>query len=127
MEVSPDLVQLETELRTEDLPSLKRRQAKNRRDATRNERFLKNWASKDINGLDPGAVEYHLENIKANISVAEILQDTILSHLKKEDEEKEMITMLITAGYWQLVWACPIPSQQHECTGNVNWHKLLLG
>ena len=95
MEVSPDLVQLETELRTEDLPSLKRRRAKNRRDATRNERFLKDWASKHIDGLDTGAYhlrayrEYHLEKIKANISVAEILQDAILSHLKKEDEEKE--------------------------------------
>ena len=49
----------------------------------RNERFLKDWASKYIDGLDTGAVEYHREKIKANISVAEILQDAILSHLKK--------------------------------------------
>ena len=89
MEVSPYLVQLETELRTEDLPSLKRRRAKNRRHATRNERFLKDWASKDIDGLDTVVVEYHLKKIKANIYVAEILQDAILSHLKKEDEAKE--------------------------------------
>ena len=89
MEVSPDLVRLETELRTEDLPSLKQRRAKKPTRCYEKRTLSEGWASKDIDGLDTGAVEYHLEKIKANISVAEILQDAIHSHLKKEDKEED--------------------------------------
>ena len=86
---SQDLTRLESELRIEDLTTLKRRRGNNRRDVTRNDRYLKDCASQGIEDLDTGAIEHHLEKIKADISVAELLQDAILSHLKEEEEEKE--------------------------------------
>ena len=79
---SQDLTRLESELRTEDLTTLKWRRGNNRRDVTRNDRYLKDCASQGIEDLDIGAIEHHLEKIKADISIADLLQDAILSHLK---------------------------------------------
>ncbi len=36
--------------------------------------------------MDLGGIEHHLEKIKANISIAELLQNAILSHLKEDEE-----------------------------------------
>ena len=39
--------------------------------------------------MDIGSIEHHLEKINADISIAELLQNAILAHIKEEDQEKE--------------------------------------
>ena len=89
MMTSQDLARLEAELFKEDLVALKRRRTNNRRDATRNERFCMDCAALTLDDLDIGSIEHHLEKINADISIAELLQNAILAHIKEEDHEKE--------------------------------------
>ncbi len=89
MTTRQDLVCFELILREEDLTSLKRRRTNNRRDATRNERYCKDCTAQPIEDLDIGSIEHHLEKIKENISIAELLQNAILVHIKEENIEKE--------------------------------------
>ena len=89
MMTTQDLARLEAELLREDLVALKHRRTNNRRDATRNERFCKDCAALTLDDLDIGSIEHHLEKIKADISIAKLLQNAILAHIKEEDQEKE--------------------------------------
>ncbi len=89
MMTSQDLARLEAELLKEDLVALKRHRTNNKRDASRNERFSKDSASQVLKNLDIGSIEHHLEKINADISIAELLQNAILAHIKEEDEAKE--------------------------------------
>ncbi len=89
MTTSHDLARLEAELRTEDIESLRRRRRNNRRDATRNERYHSDCVAQPLEDLDAGSIEHHLEKIEANISIAGLLQNAILLHVKEEHEEKE--------------------------------------
>ncbi len=84
-----DLARLEAELRTEDIESLRRRRRNNRRDATRNERYHSDCVAQPLEDLDAGSIEHHLKKIEANISIAGLLQNAILLHVKEEHEEKE--------------------------------------
>ena len=89
MMTSQDLARLEAELLKEYLVALKRCRINNRRDATRNERFCKDCAALSLDYLDIGSIEHHLEKINSDISIAELLQNAILAHIKEEDQEKE--------------------------------------
>ena len=89
MTTSQDLARLEAELRTEGYDSIKRRRRNNRRDATRNERYHRDCVAQPLDDLDVGSIKHHLEKIEANISIAELIQNAILVHVKEENEEKE--------------------------------------
>ena len=89
MTTSQDLARLEAELRTEDYDSIKRRRRSNGRDATRNERYHRDCVAQPLDDLDIGSIKHHLEKIEANISIAELIQNAILVHVKEENEEKE--------------------------------------
>ncbi len=80
MTTRQDLVRFELILREEDLTSLKRRRTNNRRDATRNECYCKDCTAQPIEDLDIGSIEYHLEKIKENISIGELLQNAEGKH-----------------------------------------------
>ena len=89
MMTSQDLARLEAELLKEDLVALKCRRTNNRCDATRNERFCKDFAALTLDDLDIGSIEHHLKKINADILIAELLQNAILAHIEEEDHEKE--------------------------------------
>ena len=89
MMTSQDIARLEAELLKEDIVALKRRLTNDRRNATRNERFCKDCAALTLDDLDIDSMEHHLEKINADISIAELLQNAILAHIKEEDQEKE--------------------------------------
>ena len=85
MITSQDLSLLETELRTEDLVNLKRRRTDNGRDASRNERFHKDYTALSLDELDAGSIKHHFEKINSDIAIAEILQNVILGRLRRGD------------------------------------------
>ena len=89
MTTSQDLACLEAELRTEDYDFIKRRRRRIRRDATRNEHYHRDCVAQPLDDLDIGSIEHHFEKIEANISIAELIQNAILVHVKEENEEKE--------------------------------------
>ena len=98
-----DLARLETELRTEDLNSLKRRRTDNRRDASRNELFYKDCVALSPDELDIGSIKHHLDKINTSIAIAELLQNAILARLKWRDEEKEETSITVTIAR---CWPC---------------------
>ena len=46
-------------------------------------------AAQTLEDLDISSIDHQLEKINTDISIADLLQDTILAHVKEKDEEKE--------------------------------------
>ncbi len=86
MSLTIDFLQLEAELQKEDLTALTRRRSNNRRDAVRNERYCKDCLSQSVDELDLDSIKLHLDLVNTNITIASLLQDAILIHVREEDE-----------------------------------------